>query len=117
MEITKEELVNLIKETITSMKEPEQPEVVEDIKEDKVVDAEPVDKTEDVAVKETQKDEEVKNEEPATVVETPKKKEEDVIKIESLNSAPTPTIASVETWRSLHGQAFFDYVKQHKNEI
>lgn len=113
MEITKEDLVNLIKETITSMKEPEQPDTVEEVKEDKVVDEEPVDKTEEP----TEKDEEVKNEEPATVVETPKKKEEDVIKIESLNSAPTPTIASVEPWRSLHGQAFFDYVKQHKNEI
>ena len=116
MEITKEDLVNLIKETITSMKEPEQPDTVEEVKEDKVVDEEPVDKTKETE-EPTEKDEEVKNEEPATVVETPKKKEEDVIKIESLNSAPTPTIASVEPWRSLHGQAFFDYIKQHKNEI
>ena len=41
----------------------------------------------------------------------------EVIKIESLNSAPIPTVNAEPEWKKLHGKEFFDWYKSHQNCI
>ena len=62
--------------------------------------------------------EEVKEEvkEEAKVEDEPKE-EKEVIKIESLNSAPAPSISKEPEWKNLHGKAFFDWYAKHPNGI
>lgn len=118
MEITKEDLIELIKNTVNEMNIKK--EINEEIREELVENS--CDK----------KQEEVKNEEtvPETKEEVKEVKEEvkvedkdepkeekEVIKIESLNSAPIPTVNAEPEWKKLHGKDFFDWCAKHQNGI
>lgn len=119
--MTKEELVELIKQTIADMKAEE----AEVQNEEPTAEAEEPkeEKTEDVVENACSEDEkEVKNDEaevePKEEKEEEKKeeikKDPEIIDEEVLNSAPNPsTDISAEPWRDLHGKAFFDYLKKH----
>lgn len=137
MEMTKEELVALIKETVAALnsekkEEAGAAEVTEEVKEE--VKEEVVDKKEDESkpLTEAEKDAaaeklvdeivenacggktEVKNETSEPEVKEEEKKEE-VIKMEALNSAPT-TFADVsgsDKWKNLHGDEFWKYLAAH----
>ena len=131
MEITKEELIDLIKNTVNEMNVKK--EINEEIREiqDEIVENSCVEKKEEVAENScVEKQEEVKNEEtvPAPAEETKvneteekkddtEEKKDEVIKIESLNSAPAPTISQEPEWKNLHGKAFFDWYAKHPNGI
>ena len=131
MEITKEELIDLIKNTVNEMNVKK--EINEEIREiqDEIVENSCGEKKEEVAENScVEKQEEVKNEEtvPAPAEETKvneteekkddtEEKKDEVIKIESLNSAPAPTISQEPEWKSLHGKAFFDWYAKHPNGI
>ena len=111
MEITKEELVELIKSTVTALnsKPAEEPkeEVVENAcseEKKETVNETPEEKTEE-------KEEPEKTETPEED-EEPEEEKEEVIKIEALNHKPIPTSAAPE-WQSLHGSAFWDYLAKH----
>ena len=136
MDITKEELVELIKSTITTMNaEPSTTEEVvvnqdnepakEESKEEKKTEVstevetskeEPEKK--DVSQSETAKaEEETPKTEPEKDAKASEKKDEpEVIKEEVLNSAPTTTVPPVsenEEWRNLKGKAFRDWCAKH----
>ena len=131
MEITKEELIDLIKNTVNEMNVKK--EINEEIREiqEEVVENSCGEKKEEVAENScVEKQEEVKNEEtvPAPAEETKvneteekkddtEEKKDEVIKIESLNSAPAPTISQEPEWKNLHGKAFFDWYAKHPNGI
>ena len=131
MEITKEELIDLIKNTVNEMNVKK--EINEEIREiqDEIVENSCGEKKEEVAENScVEKQEEVKNEETVPAEETKVNETEDkkdkkdevvkkdeVIKIESLNSAPAPTISQESEWKSLHGKAFFDWYAKHPNGI
>ena len=118
MEITKEDLIELIKNTVNEMNIKK--EINEEIREELVGNS--CDKKQEEIV-------EVKNEE--TVPETKEeikeevkvedkdepKEEKEVIKIESLNSAPTPSMTQEPEWKKLHGKEFFDWCSKHQNCI
>lgn len=122
MEITKEDLIELIKNTVNEMNVKKeineeirdiQDEIVEnscDKKQEEIVEV----KNEETVpeTKEEKKEEEVKVED-----KDESKKEKEVIKIESLNSAPIPTVNAEPEWKNLHGKAFFDWYKSHQNCI
>ena len=128
--MTKEELVNLIKETVVEMNacsakkdgevknEVVDQTKVEETKEETVDDTKQEVKNEVAAepmVEET-KVEEPKKTKPAIVIEETKVEEKkEVIKEEALNSAPTiGSDVNVEPeWKKLHGKAFFTYLKNH----
>ena len=59
--------------------------------------------------------EEVKREIKEEIAEEKADKEDEVIKIEALNSAPTALkdVSGKSDWMSLHGQAFWDYLAKH----
>ena len=132
MEITKEELVELIKSTIKDLQEAaeetktEETKTEETVEETKTVE-EPVEETKTEETKtevenacgEETKTDEVKNacgekvkngcgEEPDDDPEDA----EEVIKIETLNHKPVPTDIA-PAWANLHGQAFWDYLARH----
>lgn len=134
MEITKEELVELIKSTVTALNTKPVEEPVEETKtenacgeetEEKAVNEEPVaeePKTEE-AVEETKTEvenacgDEVKNGcgEEKPVNEEPDddpEEEKEVIKIEALNQKPV-AVDIAPAWQNLHGQAFWDYLAKH----
>ena len=131
MEITKEELIDLIKNTVNEMNVKK--EINEEIREiqDEIVENSCGEKKEEVAENScVEKQEEVKNEETVPAEETKVNETEDkkdkkdevvkkdeVIKIESLNSAPAPTISQEPEWKNLHGKAFFDWYAKHPNGI
>ena len=118
MEITKEDLIELIKNTVNEMNIKK--EINEEIREELVGNS--CDKKQEEIV-------EVKNEE--TVPETKEevkeevkvedkddtKDEKEVIKIETLNSAPTPSMTQEPEWKKLHGKEFFDWCSKHQNCI
>ena len=123
MEITKEDLIELIKNTVNEMNIKK--EINEEIREELVGNS--CDKKQEEIV-------EVKNEEtvPETKEEVKEVKEEvkvedknkdepkdekEVIKIETLNSAPIPTVNAEPEWKKLHGKEFFDWYKSHQNCI
>ena len=117
MEITKEDLIELIKNTVNEMNiKKEINEEIRDIQNEIVENS--CDKKQEEIV-------EVKNEE--TVPETKEevkvedkdepKDEKEVIKIETLNSAPTPSMTQEPEWKKLHGKEFFDWYKSHQNCI
>ena len=134
MDITKEELIDLIKRTVNEMNvKKEINEEIRDIQEE-IVENSCGEKKEEVAKNSCDKKQEeiveVKNEEtvPAPAEETKvnetedkkdetEEKKDEVIKIESLNSAPTPTISQEPEWKNLHGKAFFDWCVKHPNGI
>ena len=139
MTITKEELVSLIKETVASMNseqktdtqemknadcscDPTTDEKVENEcgKTDKMVENEEV--TEEVkeeiqeGKEEGKTKEEVKREIKEEIAEEKADKEDDeVIKIEALNSAPTARkdVSGKADWMSLHGDRFWKYLAEH----
>ena len=119
MEITKEDLIELIKNTVNEMNikkeinEEIREELVEnscDKKQEEIVEV----KNEETVpeTKEEKKEEEVKVED-----KDEPKEEKEVIKIESLNSAPIPTVTEEPEWKNLHGKEFFDWYKSHQNCI
>ena len=122
MEITKEELIDLIKRTVNEMNvKKEINEEIRDIQEEIVENS--CDKKQEEIV-------EVKNEETVPVTKEEKKEEDvkvedkdepkeekEVIKIETLNSAPIPTVNAEPEWKNLHGKAFFDWYAKHPNGI
>lgn len=131
MEISKEELVDLIKETVKSLnEEPKKEEVkeetAEEVKEEKTETVENGCSDQEGTVKNgcSEDKSEVKNEtvekvkeevkEEKTEEPEEKEKKEEVIKIEALNSAPTAlkSIAS-EDWRNLHGEEFWKWLREH----
>ena len=129
MEITKEELIDLIKNTVNEMNvKKEINEEIRDIQ-DEIVENSCGEKKEEVVENScVEKQEEVKNEETAPAEETKvneteekkddtEEKKDEVIKIESLNSAPAPTISQEPEWKNLHGKAFFDWYAKHPNGI
>lgn len=129
MDITKEDLIDLIKRTVNEMNvKKEINEEIRDIQEE-IVENSCGEKKEEVAENScVEKQEEVKNEETVSAEETKvnetegkkdetEEKKDEVIKIESLNSAPTPTISQEPEWKNLHGKAFFDWYAKHPNGI
>ena len=133
MEMTKEELVDLIKETVNSMTSEKTDAVVEEVKEEVKEEAkeekaenacsstkEEVTNTETEAKAEEAKEEvkeEVKEEtkEEAKPEVKEEEKKEEVIKIEALNSAPTALgdVSGKSAWMNLHGDAFWKYLAEH----
>ena len=129
-DMTKEELVTLIKETVTAMnscassekkvEEVKNEEVVE-VKEEQTADTseKPVENAEEekpVEVKEEVKNEDtVEKTEASAEEEKPVEKKEEIIKEEALNSAPTigADISGKAEWADLHGKAFWAYLKAH----
>ena len=119
MEITKEELIELIKNTVNEMNvKKEINEEIRDIQEE-IVENSCVEKQEEVKNEETVPEtKEEKKEEDVKVEDKDEPKEEkEVIKIESLNSAPAPSISQEPEWKNLHGKAFFDWYAKHPNGI
>ena len=115
MEMTKDELVSLIKDTITNMnycpEKKDKPTVNsctdEEEKKEVAVNAETkIEPVEEPVV------DEPKVEEPK---EEPKDEEQEVIKEEVLNNAPTigTDISGKAEWENLKGQAFFTYLRKH----
>ena len=130
MTITKEDLVNLIKETVNSMKN-ETAEVKEEVKEeimeetaenacsDKIAENACSDKievtnSETEVVKEEVKEEIKEDIKEKTMPEEQEEKKE-VITIEALNSAPKALtdVSGKEKWMNLHGDAFWKYLSEH----
>ena len=118
MEITKEDLIELIKNTVNEMNIKK--EINEEIREELVGNScdkkqeEIVEVKNEETVPETK--EEVKEEVKVEDKDEPKE-EKEVIKIESLNSAPIPTVNAEPEWKKLHGKEFFDWYKSHQNCI
>ena len=118
MEITKEDLIELIKNTVNEMNIKK--EINEEIREELVENScdkkqeEIVEVKNEETVPETK--EEVKEEVKVEDKDEPKE-EKEVIKIESLNSAPTPSMTQEPEWKNLHGKEFFDWYKSHQNCI
>lgn len=133
MEMTKEDLVNLIKETVTAMNACGSEEKTEEVKNEAPTAEEPVEeKTETVETAEV-KTEEVKNEEPVEETveekiedkaeeaeekkeekeEKAEEKKEEVIKMEALNSQPDLNIKPKSGWENLHGEEFFKWLAAH----
>ena len=118
MEITKEDLIELIKNTVNEMNiKKEINEEIRDIQEE-VVENSCDKKQEEVKNEETvpEKKEEKKEEDKVEDKDEPKD-EKEVIKIETLNSAPTPSMTQEPEWKKLHGKEFFDWYKSHQNCI
>lgn len=115
MEITKEDLIELIKNTVNEMNIKK--EINEEIREE-VVGNSCDKKQEEVKNEETvpETKEEVKEEVKVEDKDDPKD-EKEVIKIETLNSAPIPTVNAEPEWKKLHGKEFFDWYKSHQNCI
>ena len=125
MDITKEELVNLIKETVVNYCSEKKEEEVKN----EVVDQTKVEETKEETVDDTKQEvvaaepiveetkvEEPKKTKPAIVIEETKVEEKkEVIKEEALNSAPTiGSDVNVEPeWKKLRGKEFFAYLKNH----
>lgn len=122
LDMTKEELKEIIKETIFEVKaekEAAEAKEEEEVKEDKeVMDAcakneeaaevkedkqviEEAKAAETVSENACAKNEEVVEEKKVEETEVEEEKKPEVIKIEALNSAPVPEIKAVEKWRSM----------------
>lgn len=118
--MNKEEIETLVKDIVTKTlnelpKEEKKEEVMNTCDEEKVE----VKEVEEVKNETPTTEEEVKVEEkveeevkPEVKEEKVEEKKEEVIKAEVLNSMPQ-TMTNSETWRNLHGQAFFDYINKH----
>lgn len=127
-DMTKEELVDLIKETVKNMESEKKDEVVEEVKEEVKEDGEAVKEETKEEVVENACSEETKNEEAETVAEEvkeevveevkeeePEEEKEEVIKIEALNTAPKALadVSKKGDWMNLHGKEFWDYLAKH----
>ena len=117
MTITKEDLVNLIKETVNSMNN-EKTEVKEEVKEETAENAcsgkKEVTNSETEEVKEEVK-EEIKEEIKEETMPEKEEENKEVITIEALNSAPKTLtdVSGKEKWMNLHGDAFWKYLSEH----
>lgn len=135
MEITKDELVQLIRDTVAGMEkaeetaeekteeavdnscseEPKAEETAENACSEETKNEEPKEevKTEEVKTEEEPK-EEVKTEETKTE-EVKEEVKEDVIKIEALCQAPAALadVSGKSDWMNLHGDAFWKYLAAH----
>lgn len=119
--MNKEELINLIKETVASMnscqEQKDKPTVNsctdDEEKKEVAVNAETKEEQVEEPVVDEPKVEEPKDEEPKD--EEPKEEEPEVIKEEVLNNAPTigTDISGKAEWENLHGKEFFDWYKKH----
>ena len=109
MEITREELKEMIYSILSEMKAAEKAgeirrEVVEEIVENECA--------KDGTIKEKEVVEEVVKNETTTTEEVPEEKKEEIIKIETLNSAPT--IKEVEpVWMRLRGKELLDWAAKN----
>lgn len=117
MTITKEDLVNLIKETVNSMnneKTEVKEEVKEEIAENACSDKKEVTNSETEVVKEEVK-EEIKEEIKEETMPEKEEEQKEVITIEALNSAPKALtdVSGKEKWMNLHGDAFWKYLSEH----
>ena len=115
MEITKEDLIELIKNTVNEMNIKK--EINEEIREELVENSCDKKQEEIVEVKNEETVPETKEEEVKVEDKDEPKDEKEVIKIESLNSAPTPSMSQEPEWKNLHGKEFFDWYKSHQNCI
>lgn len=138
MEITKDELVQLIKDTVAGMEKAEETaeEKAEETAENACSEEKPkAEETAENACSEETKNEEPKAEEPKeepkaeeteapkeepkaeeTATEEPKEEpKEEVIKIEALNAAPAALadVSGKSDWMNLHGDAFWKYLAAH----
>lgn len=124
------ELKKLILDVISEMKEAEKTEEIKEEIKEEVIENECSDEMKDVVANEEtaeeiseEKTEEVVEEKTETTNEVPVEEtekveeKEEVIKIESLNSAPTISIDQTPTWKNLKGEAFFDWLKKHPKGI
>ena len=130
MTITKEDLVNLIKETVNSMKN-EKAEVKEEVKEEIMEetaenacsnktaenacsDKKEVTNSETEEVKEEIK-EDIKEEIKEKTMPEEDEEKKEVITIEALNSAPKALtdVSGKAKWMNLHGDAFWKYLSEH----
>ena len=127
MDMTKEELINLIKDTVVEMnscanKQEVKNEVVEEPKTEETKEEtkveEPIVEQANAAepTVEEPKTEEPKKTKPAIVIEeTNVEQKKEVIKEEALNSAPTigSDVSGKAEWMKLRGKEFFTYLKNH----
>ena len=124
MDMTKEELINLIKETVVEMnscanKEEVKNEVVEQPKVEEPKVEEPKVEQANAAepMVEQPKVEQPKETKPAAIVveETKIEEKKEVIKEEALNSTPTigADVSGKAEWMKLRGKEFFAYLKKH----
>lgn len=137
IEMTKEEIVELIKNTVADMKKAEtddeetKEEIKEEVKEETTEETstkEEVENTcsetkEEVKNECSETKEEVKNEQSDETDETKEEdikeekkeeKKEEVIKEEVLNQSPSTTIPTTDPeWKTLSGKAFFDWCAKH----
>ena len=124
MDMTKEELINLIKETVVEMnscanKEEVKNEVVEQPKVEEPKVEEPKVEQANAAepMVEQPKVEQPKETKPTAIVieETKVEEKKEVIKEEALNSAPTigSDVSGKAEWMKLRGKEFFTYLKNH----
>lgn len=116
------ELKNLIIETISEIEaEKQKAEIVEEIKEEVVenegCENKPEEKTmnEETVVEEKVEVVETKTEKP-TVEEEKKDEEKEIIKIETLNSAPI-SLNQVPAWKNLKGKEFFSWLEKHPKGV
>ena len=126
MTITKEDLVNLIKETVNSMKN-EKTDIKEEVKEEIMEETAENACSDKTAENACSNKKEVTNSETEEVKEDikedikektmPEEEEEkkEVITIEALNSAPKALtdISGKAKWMNLHGDAFWKYLSEH----
>ena len=122
MELTKDELVSLIKDTITNMNscsEQKDKEIVNSCqdgeeKKEVAVNAEITDTETSITEPVTKEEPGVKTVVDKQVVEE-KTEHVEVIKEEVLNNAPTigTDISGKAEWENLHGKEFFDWYKKH----
>ena len=125
MEMTRDELVSLIKDTITNMNscsEKKDKEIVNSCtdgeeKKEVTVNAEITDTETPITETETKEEPIVKTVVDKQVVEEEKKETVvEVIKEEVLNNSPTigTDISGKAEWENLHGKEFFDWYKKHQ---
>ena len=109
MEITREELIALIKEVAGQAAVNEEPAKEPEATEQP---AAPAAEEKPAEVKLEEKPAEVANEEvKEDKAEEAKADDKEVIKLESLNSAPAPSLTQPEKWRSLTGRDFIRWVE------
>jgi phage I-like protein len=125
LKMNKDELRELIISIISELKEAEKiAEVNEEIKEEivenkcsdemkKVVSNEET--TEEISEEKIEEVETEKVEEPKEIIK--EKEEDEVIKIEALNSAPSISLGNEPIWKKLTGKEFREWCSKHPNGI
>lgn len=118
MEMTRDELVSLIKDTITNMNscsEQNDKQIVNSCTDDEEKKEVAVNAETPITEPETKEEPVVKTVVDKQVVEEKKETVVEVIKEEVLNNAPTigTDISGKAEWENLKGQAFFTYLRKH----